>query len=243
MACIVCRSFSTKVLALLLCVLATFHVAVDVHEAWTKFRGSRNLRSDGRKENLAASNDFRDRNVGFVYIDGNSPAGTGRRQLQARREGAPHPDGPARHARSISETVGDIVSPDECCWYNVPLLTTPPLMSFTVGLRRTTRLLPARKPQLIGEKCKSQGAGLCRPWKLSASGIQATRSLVEAIEWRVSLQSTSTVKRSVPPLLDPDCVTDGPLLSLSAPDFRHTALTNMPGPDRDVAPCCDTPRP
>ncbi|XP_019647733.1 PREDICTED: methyltransferase-like protein 24 [Branchiostoma belcheri] len=101
MACIVCRSFSTKVLALLLCVLATFHVAVDVHEAWTKFR-SRNR--DHREENLAAANDFRDGNVGFVYIDGNSPAGTGRRQLQARQEGAPHPDGPARHARSISES-------------------------------------------------------------------------------------------------------------------------------------------
>ncbi|XP_066279395.1 probable methyltransferase-like protein 24 [Branchiostoma lanceolatum] len=100
MACIVCRSSSTKVLALLLCVLATFHVAVDVREAWTKFRSKHR---DVQGEELAP-NDFRDGNVGFVYIDGNSPANTGKRQLQARQEAAPNPDGAARHARSISES-------------------------------------------------------------------------------------------------------------------------------------------
>ncbi|CAH1227585.1 Hypp170 [Branchiostoma lanceolatum] len=99
MACIVCRSSSTKVLALLLCVLATFHVAVDVREAWTKFRSNHR---DVQGEELAP-NDFRDGNVGFVYIDGNSPANTGKRQLQARQEAAPNSEGAARHARSISE--------------------------------------------------------------------------------------------------------------------------------------------
>eukprot|EP00058_Branchiostoma_floridae_P004314 XP_002589802.1 hypothetical protein BRAFLDRAFT_125902 [Branchiostoma floridae] len=101
MACIVCRSSSTKVLALLLCVLASFHVAVDVHEAWTKFR-SRNNRDIPGEE--LGPNDYRDGNVGFVYIDGNSPAGNGRRQLQARQEAAPNPDVAVRHARSISES-------------------------------------------------------------------------------------------------------------------------------------------